>query len=329
MSTPSRVSETRSTYYQDIDSELVGQRLDNYLLGQLKGVPRSHVYQLIRSGQVRVNSGRVRASYRLKIGDRVRVPPVSRRTAGRPRVPEGGLQWLEDRILAEDSRLLVLDKPPGMAVHAGTGIEFGCIEALRSLRPGARALDLVHRLDRGTSGCLLVAKRRSALRRLHRLLRDGGMEKRYLTLLKGSWQHGRVSVDAPLLTQRQRNGENFVSVNESGKSALSQFRVVENYGARATLMEVSIVTGRTHQIRAHAAYMGHPVAGDDRYGNADFNAELRKLGLHRIFLHSHAVDFVWPDSDEEFMISSPLPDDLREVQRRLESSGSRSRSRRI
>ncbi len=329
MSTPSRESETRSAYYQDIDSELVGQRLDNFLLGQLKGVPRSHVYRLIRSGQVRVNSGRVRASYRLKVGDRVRVPPVSRRAAGRPRLPEGGLQWLEDRILAEDSRLLVLDKPPGMAVHAGTGIDFGCIEALRSLRPGLRALDLVHRLDRGTSGCLLVAKRRSALRRLHRLLRDGGMEKRYLTLLKGSWQHGRVGVDAPLLTQRQRNGESFVSVNESGKSALSQFRVVENYGARATLMEVSIATGRTHQIRAHAAYMGHPVAGDDRYGDADFNAELRKLGLRRIFLHAHSVDFIWPDSDEEFMISSPLPEDLREVQRRLESSGSRSRSRRI
>lgn len=329
MSTPSRVSATGSTYYQDIDPELVGQRVDNFLLGQLKGVPRSHVYRLIRSGQVRVNSGRVRASYRLKLGDRVRVPPVSRRAPARPRIPEGGLRWLEDRILAEDSRLLVLDKPPGMAVHAGTGIDFGCIEALRSLRPGLRALDLVHRLDRGTSGCLLVAKRRSALRRLHRLLRDGGMEKRYLTLLRGSWQHGRMDVDAPLLTVRQRNGESFVSVNESGKTARSQFRVIESYGSLATLMEVSIATGRTHQIRAHAAYMGHPVAGDERYGDLEFNAKLSKLGLRRIFLHAHAVDFVWPDSDEEFMISSPLPEDLREVQRRLESSGSSSRSRRI
>ena len=329
MSTPSHVSVTGSTYYQDIDPELVGQRLDNFLLGQLKGVPRSHVYQLIRSGQVRVNSGRVRASYRLKLGDRVRVPPVSRRAAARPKIPERGLQWLEDRILAEDSRLLVLDKPPGMAVHAGTGIDFGCIEALRSLRPGLRTLDLVHRLDRGTSGCLLVAKRRSALRRLHRLLRDGGMNKRYLTLLKGSWQHGRVDVDAPLLTQRQRNGESFVSVSESGKLARSQFRVIESYGALATLMEVSIATGRTHQIRVHADYMGHPVAGDERYGDLEFNAKLRKLGLRRIFLHAHAVDFVWPDSDEEFMISSPLPEDLRDVQLRLESSGSRSRSRRI
>ncbi len=329
MSTPSHVSVTGSTYYQDVDPELVGQRLDNFLLGQLKGVPRSHVYQLIRSGQVRVNSGRVRAGYRLKLGDRVRVPPVSRRAAARPKIPERGLQWLEDRILAEDSRLLVLDKPPGMAVHAGTGIDFGCIEALRSLRPGLRTLDLVHRLDRGTSGCLLVAKRRSALRRLHRLLRDGGMNKRYLTLLRGSWQHGRVDVDAPLLTQRQRNGESFVSVSESGKLARSQFRVIESYGALATLMEVSIATGRTHQIRVHADYMGHPVAGDERYGDLEFNAKLLKLGLRRIFLHAHAVDFFWPDSDEEFMISSPLPEDLREVQLRLESSGSRSRSRRI
>ncbi len=328
MSTPSRESATGSTYYQNIDQELVGQRLDNFLLGQLKGVPRSHVYQLIRSGQVRVNSGRVRAGYRLKLGDRVRVPPVSRRAAARAKIPEGGLRWLEDRILAEDSRLLVLDKPPGMAVHAGTGIDFGCIEALRSLRPGLRTLELVHRLDRGTSGCLLVAKRRSALRRLHRLLRDGGMQKRYLTLLKGSWQHGRVNVDAPLLTQRHRNGESYVSVHESGKSALSRFRVVESYSSRATLMEVSIETGRTHQIRAHAVYMGHPVAGDERYGDAEFNAQLRQLGLRRIFLHAHAVDFVWPDSEEEFMISSPLPADLREVQRRLESSGSSSRSRR-
>ena len=329
MSTPSHISGTTSVYHRDIDAELVGQRLDNYLLGQLKGVPRSHVYRLIRSGQVRVNSGRVRASYRLRLGDRVRVPPVARRASSKPRIPGGGLQWLEERILAEDTRLLVLDKPSGMAVHAGTGIDFGCVEALRSLRPGVAALDLVHRLDRGTSGCLLVAKRRSALRRLHGLLREGGMTKRYLALLQGSWQHGRVDVNAPLETRQQHNGESFVSVSDYGKKARSQFRVVESYGAHATLMEVSIATGRTHQIRVHAAHMGHPVAGDERYGDAEFNAELRKIGLRRIFLHAHAVDFVWPDSDEEFMISSALPENLRDVQRRLEVSGSKSRSRRV
>lgn len=327
MSTPPAAPGTASAYYQEVNPELVDQRLDNFLLGQLKGVPRSHVYRLIRSGQVRVNSGRVRASYRLKLGDRVRVPPVTRRAPAIPKVPEGGLQWLEDRVLSEDSRLLVLDKPSGMAVHAGTGVDFGCIEALRSLRPSCPALDLVHRLDRGTSGCLLVAKRRSALRRLHALLRNGGMEKRYLTLLQGSWQHGHTDVDAPLSTRRQPNGESFAVVEESGKPALSRFRVIEGYGSLATLMEVSIATGRTHQIRAHAAYMGHPVAGDDRYGDDEFNGRLLKRGLRRIFLHAHAVSFVWPDSEEEFMISSTLPEELRDVQSRLESRGSRSRSR--
>lgn len=328
MSTPPAASENGSAYYHEVDPELVDQRLDNFLLGRLKGVPRSHVYRLIRSGQVRVNSGRVRASYRLKLGDRVRVPPVSRRTPADPRIPEGGLQWLEERILAEDSRLLVLDKPSGMAVHAGTGIDFGCIEALRSLRPKNSALDLVHRLDRGTSGCLLVAKRRSALRQLHGLLREGGMQKRYLTLLSGSWQHGNTDVNAPLSVRRQSNGESFATVAKSGKRALSHFRVIDSYGTRATLMEVSIATGRTHQIRAHAAHMGHPVAGDDRYGDDDINRKFRKLGLRRIFLHAHAIDFVWPESDEEFMISAPLPEELRKVQLRLESSGSRPRSRR-
>jgi 23S rRNA pseudouridine955/2504/2580 synthase len=215
-----------------------------------------------------------------------------------------------------------------MAVHAGTGRDFGRIEALRSMRPKVPGLDLVHRLDRGTSGCLLVAKRRSALRRLHGLLREGGMEKRYLTLLKGSWQHGRLDVDARLSVRRRSNGESFAGVDPAGKAALSRFRVVENYGTRATLMEVSIATGRTHQIRVHAAHMGHPVAGDERYGDEEFNARIKKLGLRRIFLHAHAVSFVWPESDEEFMISAPLPEELREVQRRLESSGSRSKSRR-
>jgi 23S rRNA pseudouridine955/2504/2580 synthase len=215
-----------------------------------------------------------------------------------------------------------------MAVHAGTGIDFGCIEALRSLRPKLKGLDLVHRLDRGTSGCLLVAKRRSALRGLHGLLRNGAMHKRYLTLLSGSWQHGAMDVDAPLLIYRQSNGENAVKVDDAGKTARSRFRVVENYGSRATLMEVSIATGRTHQIRVHAAHMGHAVVGDDRYGDHDVNNQFKKRGLKRIFLHAHAVEFIWPDSDEEFMISCPLPEDLRTVQRWLDSRGSKPRSRR-
>jgi 23S rRNA pseudouridine955/2504/2580 synthase len=295
--------------------------LDNYLLGCLKGVPRSHVYQLIRSGQVRVNSGRVRASYRIKLGDRIRVPPVAQGGTSRPNIPEGGVQWLAERILYENSRVLVLDKPSGMAVHGGSGLRFGCIEALRSLKPDLRGADLVHRLDRGTSGCLLIAKRRSALRRLHELLRTNGMEKRYLALVLGAWPHGRVQADLPLSTRR-RGGESFVTVDPSGKPARSEFRVVEEFGSRATLLEVSIATGRTHQIRVHAAHLGHPVAGDDRYGDERFNVEMRKLGLSRLFLHAHALAFVWPDKEEEFSVSAPLPDELSRVLDAL-SGGSR------
>jgi len=295
--------------YEEVDADSQGQRLDNFLLGSLKGVPRSHIYRLIRSGQVRVNSGRVRASYRLKEGDRIRVPPVARNSSSPVHIPADGIQWLAERVLYEDSKILVLDKPAGMAVHGGSGISFGCIEALRSLKPSLRKADLVHRLDRGTSGCLLVAKRRSALRQLHALLRDGGMEKRYLALVRGQWPHGRAEIDLPLSTQR-RAGESHVRVDPAGKEALTSFRVVDHFDARATLMEVLIATGRTHQIRVHAAHMGHPIAGDDRYGDGAFNARLAALGLHRLFLHAHAVEFVWPDSEEVFAVSAPLPEEL-------------------
>ena len=296
-------------HYRDVDSGSVGQRLDNYLLGALSGVPRSHVYRLIRSGQVRVNSGRVRAGYRLKEGDRVRVPPVYGRRSGPAQVPANRVRWLADRILYEDRRILVLDKPAGMPVHAGTGVDFGCIEALRSLTPALRAADLVHRLDRGTSGCLLVAKRRAALRQLHELLRTGGMDKRYLALVRGRWPHDRSKVDASLGTRR-RGGESVVQVDPAGKRALSRFRVVERFRDQATLVEVGIGTGRTHQIRVHAAHAGHPLAGDPRYGDPRFNAMLSAEGLKRMFLHAHALQFVWPGTEEPFAISAPLPPEL-------------------
>jgi 23S rRNA pseudouridine955/2504/2580 synthase len=306
-----------AAYTTEVDSDSAGQRLDNFLLRELKGVPRTHVYRLIRSGQVRVNSGRVRASYRLEPGDTVRVPPVSQRARLKPAAVEEGLQWLERHVLYEDSRILVLDKPAGMAVHSGSGVSLGCIEALRCLRPKLTGMDLVHRLDRDTSGCLLVAKRRSALRALHGVLREEGMEKRYLALVMGNWQHGARTVDVPLLRQRDGSGPS-VRVAEGGKPAESRFRVVEFYGRDATLMEVTIPTGRTHQIRVHAAYMGHPIAGDPRYGDAGFNERMRGMGLERMFLHAHAISFTWPGSDEPFMVSAPLPDDLRNVQQRLQ-----------
>ena len=308
----SKADPRSSARYEEVDAESEGQRLDNFLLSMLKGVPRSHVYRLIRSGQVRVNSGRVRAGYRLKEGDRIRVPPVARGASSPVPIPTDGVQWLAERILYEDSKLLVLDKPAGMAVHGGSGVSFGCIEALRSLKPSLRKADLVHRLDRGTSGCLLVAKRRSALRQLHALLREGGMEKRYLALLKGQWQMGQIEIDLPLTVER-RGGEGYVFVDPAGKSAHTSFRIVDQFASQATLMEVMIATGRTHQIRVHAAHSGHPVAGDERYGDESFNAAMASLGLHRLFLHAHAVEFVWPDSEEIFAVSAPLPEELSAV----------------
>ena len=295
--------------YLEVDADTAGQRLDNYLLSRLKGVPRSHVYRLIRSGQVRVNSGRVTARYRLADGDSVRVPPVRMRPPPSA-LDAGGLDWLEQRIVSEDDRLIVVDKPAGLAVHGGSGVELGLIEAFRSLRPKAKALELVHRLDRATSGCLMIAKRRSALRRLHGLMRDGAVTKRYLALVQGNWQHGDVEIGTPLKIARG-NAAQRVRADASGKPALTRFALVEHFGTFASLLEVTLATGRTHQIRVHAASTGHPVAGDERYGNREFNAACRERGLRRMFLHAQLIEFVWPDNDQEFVASAPLPDELR------------------
>jgi 23S rRNA pseudouridine955/2504/2580 synthase len=305
--------------HRDIDAERAGQRLDNYLLGELKGVPRSHVYRLIRSGQVRVNSGRTSPSYRLQEGDKVRVPPVGVRPPAEPTATPDRLDWLAERIIYEDTKVLVLDKPAGLAVHGGSSVSLGCIEALRLLRPQSKDLELAHRLDRGTSGCLLLAKRRSALRVLHELLREGQIDKRYLALVQGHWPDSTSAIDAPLVTRRV-GGEARVKVDEAGKEARSSFRVVDRYGKTASLLEVSIDTGRTHQIRVHAAHAGHPVAGDERYGDKEFNHYLQSFGLRRMFLHAHAVSFDWPDTGETFSASAPLPDELKSVLTALEAT---------
>ena len=310
--------------HQEIDAERAGQRLDNYLLGALKGVPRSHVYRLIRSGQVRVNSGRSSPSYRLQAGDRVRVPPVGVRPAAAPLATPDRFDWLGERIIYEDSRVLVVDKPAGLAVHGGSSISLGCIEALRLLRPTSKDLELAHRLDRGTSGCLLLAKRRSTLRVLHELLREGQVEKRYLTLVKGRWADDNKEIDAPLVTRRV-GGEARVKVDPSGKEARSTFRTLDRFGKTATLLEVSIDTGRTHQIRVHAAHAGHPVAGDERYGDKDCNDYMKSFGLQRMFLHAHSLSFDWPESGEPFSVSAPLPDDLKAVLTALEIKGGADR----
>ena len=311
---------SRSVHHIEVGSEFEGQRLDNFLLRSLKGVPRSHVYRLIRSGQIRVNSGRVRPSYRLKLDDLIRVPPVRQRSPTERTFKKEDTDWLAKRIIYEDSRILVLDKPSGLAVHGGSGIFLGCIEALRYLRPNLPSLELVHRLDRGTSGCLLIAKRRSALRRIHQLLREGQVHKRYLALVEGVWQGAEADVDFSLTANRQKRGETFVRVDSEGKHAHSHFRAIERYDLDATLMEVSTTTGRTHQIRVHAAHMGHAVAGDERYGNQEFNLTMRNKGLRRLFLHAISISFVWPQTEEEFFVSTSLPSELRQVLDRTSTS---------
>lgn len=300
-----------------IAEEAAGQRLDNFLLTQLKGVPKSHVYRLLRKGEVRVNKGRAKPDYRLAWGDVVRLPPVRRPEPGAPTAGDrsAGLR-LEDHIIHEDDRVIVLDKPSGIAVHGGSGLSHGVIEALRAARPDAPYLELVHRLDRETSGCLLIAKRRSALRALHELLREGKVEKRYLALVKGRWELGQVRLE-DRLRKSVRGGERVVTVDESGKTAASIFRPVE-IGAAASLLEVRIMTGRTHQIRVQAAEAGHPLAGDERYGDRDYNRRMKGLGLGRLFLHAASIGWEDPKSGEWRLYSTPLPAELGEVVSRLE-----------
>ena len=309
-----------------MDDEAAGQRLDNYLLGQLKGVPRTHVYRLIRSGQVRVNSGRAAPSTRLAAGDRVRVPPVARRAEAPAPRDAGGFDWLASRIVYEDARVLVVDKPAGLAVHGGSGVSLGCIEALRALRSDLAKAELAHRLDRATSGCLLVAKRRSALRLLHQLFREGAVEKRYLALVAGVWPEGTTAVEAPLSVRKQATGEARVRVEAGGKAARSEFRLLDRYGKLASFVEVVIASGRTHQMRVHAAHVGHPLAGDERYGDRALDARLEPLGLKRLFLHAHSVALVWPDTGEELAVSVPLPAELKAVLDALEGTVKRRRA---
>jgi 23S rRNA pseudouridine955/2504/2580 synthase len=274
---------------------------------------------------VRVNGHRADPAQRLQLHDKVRVPPVRIEPEGAPpRIPRALLERVRGAIIVENDKLLVIDKPSGIAVHGGSGLNFGVIEVLRALRP-EDSLELVHRLDRDTSGCLLVARKASALRVMHALLREGLFEKRYLTLLKGHWPHGRTRIDVPLRTDTRVSGERTVQAHASGKAALSDFRPLQFFGKRATLMEVGLLTGRTHQIRVHAAHAGHPVAGDEKYGDADFNTELGALGLARMFLHAHSVSFEWPQGGA-FSASAPLPADLAAIVDRLSVTRARARS---
>ena len=308
----------RGVTYVEVTADDAGTRLDNFIVRQLKDVPRTHVFRLLRKGEVRVNKKRAKPDQRVALGDIVRIPPVRKAEdvppPATPRTASESLQKLVlDSITYEDSDLIVFNKPPGLAVHGGSATDFGLIEALRGARPGQPDLELVHRLDRDTSGCLLVAKRRAALRDLHLQLREGRTEKHYLALVCGKWNLGTKRIELALDTDERRSGERHVAVRAHGRKSVSTFKPVQFFGNLATLLEVEIDTGKTHQIRVHAAHAGHPVAGDDKYGNRIFNEIFKDYGLKRMFLHSSSLGFTRPGTREPMLASAPLPPELSAV----------------
>ncbi|CAK9884681.1 MAG: Ribosomal large subunit pseudouridine synthase C [Candidatus Erwinia impunctatus] len=310
--------ETPSVRFITVSDDEAGQRIDNFLRTALKGVPKSMIYRILRKGEVRVNKGRIKAEYKLVSGDQIRIPPV--RVAERdeesisPKLSK--VAALESAILFEDDAILVLNKPAGTAVHGGSGLSFGVIEGLRALRPEARFLELVHRLDRDTSGVLLAAKKRSALRALHQQLRDKGMQKNYLALVRGQWPAHVRRVEAPLMKNILQSGERMVVVNREGKPSETRFSVEERF-TQATLVKASPVTGRTHQIRVHTLHAGHPIAFDNRYGETEFDQQLSQTGLNRLCLHAASLTFVHPVTGEEMSVHAPLDDVFRKGLQRL------------
>ena len=305
----------------EIDESAAGQRIDNFLIKQLKGVPKSHVYRILRSGEVRVNSRRVDATCRLQIGDKLRLPPL--RVAQRADIPVGPSASLGHAIpvLWEDEALLIVNKPAGTAVHGGSGISHGVIEQLRVARPELRFLELAHRLDKETSGVLMLAKKRSALTQLHAMLRDGQMQKRYLALVKGKWPDQKRAVKLSLQKYLTAEGERRVSVNAEGQSAHTIFylrgRASKSFAQELpaqefSLLEAELKTGRTHQIRVHLAHLEFPIVGDDKYGDFALNKLLAKQGLKRMFLHAHTLELAHPLSGEILHVEAPLAADLQQ-----------------
>ena len=297
-------------HHVKIDSEHDGRRIDNFLSGQLKGVPKARLYKMLRKGEVRVNSARIKQDHRLKAGDDVRIPPSYVDKAKYQMKPSLVLQHLlENSILYEDDTILALNKPAGMVVHSGSGQSCGLIEVLRQMRPDIPHLELVHRLDKFTSGCLLVAKDHRILRELHEALRNNRVEKIYLTLLKGRLKNKKIDVHLPLQRNVMRAGERMVQVNKGGKQAQSRF-LLEKYYSNTSLVRAHLITGRTHQIRVHSAHIGHPVAGDVKYGDPEFNKQMRKLGLRRLFLHAESIEFYSPSAGKQIKLKAPLADEL-------------------
>jgi 23S rRNA pseudouridine955/2504/2580 synthase len=292
-----------------IDADRAGQRIDNFLRSELPGVPKGRLYRLLRRGEVRVNGGRIKAEYKLREGDEVRIPPA-RINRGGPPPPEAQALAMLDEVLYEDKHLLVINKPAGLAVHGGSGISYGVVELLRHARADLADLGLVHRLDRETSGCLVMAKRRSALRDLHARFREGRVEKNYLALVVGDWQYGEQVIDAPLLIRNRRGGERHVIVSDKGKPARTRVALSRTYGVYS-LLRCAPATGRTHQIRVHLQNAGHAIAGDDRYGDEAANQQARRFGLQRLFLHAQSIAFA-DASGNDLHFTAPLAPDLEE-----------------
>ncbi|WP_336366852.1 23S rRNA pseudouridine(955/2504/2580) synthase RluC [Marinobacter sp. C2H3] len=315
----SRPSVRQGVRLVSVDADNDGQRLDNFLMAQLRDVPRSIIYRIVRKGEVRINKGRARPDTRLRAGDQVRIPPVVRKEQ-KPEVRPGSRvqSVMEDAVVFENDELLVVNKPSGIAVHGGSGLSFGLIEVLRAARPATRFLELVHRLDRDTSGLVMIAKKRSALRFLQDELRQKRITKVYHTLVVGGWPAGVAQVDEPLLRYDMPNGERRVRVDAAGKASLTRFRVLQAYQGY-TLMEASPVTGRTHQIRVHAAFAGHPIAGDDKYLDDAGQKAFRALGGQRLMLHARALTFRLPGSETPMTLEAPYDEAYQRVLRLLEA----------
>lgn len=309
--------ERSSVRWVTVNEDNDGQRVDNFLLAQLRGVPKSVVYRIVRKGEVRVNKGRVRPDTRLKVGDEVRIPPVTQKQKAAPVVPGVRVQAvMEGAVVFENEQMLVVNKPSGIAVHGGSGLDFGLIEVLRAARPDARFLELVHRLDRDTSGLVMVAKKRSALRYLQDELRHKRIRKHYHALVAGRWPASLDKVDVPLLRYELSNGERRVKVDDEGKASLTTYRLLSEF-AGYSLVQASPVTGRTHQIRVHCAYAGHPIAGDDKYMDDASLKAFRALGGRRLMLHARALEFTLPNSGETVRLEAPYDEAFEEVLQKL------------
>lgn len=303
-----------------VEAEYEGQRVDNFLMARLHDVPRTRIYRGLRRGEVRVNKGRIDPAYRLRAGDIVRIPPLHLHECRQAAVPNRQLvMQLSSSTVYEDEELLVLNKPSGWAVHGGSGERLGIIEAMRSMRPELRFLELVHRLDRDTSGCLLLAKKRSILKQLHQGLRERKLRKRYLVLVRGCWRGGSRRVESGLRKRILPSGERVVRCDAAGKPSTTLFHPLA-MDPQASLLQATPITGRTHQIRAQAALIGYPVAGDAKYGDRDFNQKMAKLGLRRLFLHALSVRFPGGMTSNDRAVIAPMPDDLQAVLHRLEIS---------